>query len=157
MLNIFLRVTRPIPALVISVTLAWFWFYYDLPGLPRKDPGLNSAVTAMGVLAQISATMLGFMMAVLAILASISNTRLLRNMQRKGQFHLMLVSIFTDNLGFAAVTASSLFISFRPDYFEMVVPLVAGCVLFSVILFISSLTMLWQTLAHLKPSSQAIE
>jgi len=157
MLNIFLRVTRPLPTFIASAIFVWVWGYLGFPGLPRTTEAVASAVTATGVLSQIAATMLGFLMAVLAILASISNTRLVRNMQRKGHFHLMLVSIFAASLGFAAVVASSLVISFRPDFFVSVAPVVTGFTFFSVILFISSMTMLWQTLAHLKPSSQTIE
>lgn len=128
-----------------------------MPGLPKVDPGLASVTTAMGVLAQIAATMLGFMMAVLAILASIANTRLVRNMQRSGHFHRMLVRIFVDNLGFACLTLSALAISFRPDKVLVLAPWVFGVTAFSSMLFLGALVMLWQTLANLKPSSPGIE
>lgn len=157
MLNAFLRLTSPFVSLVISVLVAWIWHSYNMPGLPKVDPGLTSVTTAMGVLAQIAATMLGFMMAVLAILASIANTRLVRNMQRSGHFHQMLVRIFVDNIGFACLTLVALGISFRPDKVLVLAPWVVGITMFSATLFVSSLVMLWQTLANLKPSSPQIE
>src|SRR5437899_2263891 len=45
---------------------------------------------SVGVVAQIAATMLGFVLAALAILLTIAGTRLLRNMQRTGHYgHLL--------------------------------------------------------------------
>lgn len=157
MLNGFLRTTKPLPALAISVAIAWIWHYFGMRGLPTAGSGLASAVSAISVLAQVASTMLGFMMAVLAILASITNTRLVRNMQRTGHFHQMLISIFMDSIAFACLTATTLLIAFRPDLFRALAPIVVGCTVFAAMLFIGALIMLWQTLAHLKPSAPSIE
>lgn len=157
MLNLFLNLTRPIPSLVLAIASAMLWRYFDMPGLATAEPGVIATVSAMSVLSQIAATMLGFMMAVLAILASITNAKLIRNMQRTGHFHNMLMRIFTCSLGFAGLTVAALVISFRPDMLTLLAPCVFGFSVLSTSLFVSSITMLWQTLAHLKPSSPKVE
>lgn len=145
------------PAILFSGIAGYLWNQYGMPGMPSDASSQMVAAAAIGVLAQISATMLGFMMAVLAILASISNSLLVRNMQRSGHFHAMLVRIFVDNLGFAAVTVISFVIAFRPDWMTVLAPFVFGFLIFSSALFASSLVMLWQTLAHLKPTNTQTE
>jgi hypothetical protein len=63
---------------------------------------------AVGVAAQISATMLGFLLAALAILASISGHRLVRNMQRSGHYRVLLRVVYTDSIAFGAAMLVSL-------------------------------------------------
>lgn len=68
----------------------------------------------LGLLAQVSATMLGFLLAALAILASISGSRLIRNMQKTGHFVVMLNRFFVNTIAFgfsmvASISASLLY------------------------------------------------
>lgn len=58
------------------------------------DFGADKTTNFFGVVAQISATMLGFLLAALAILASIAGMRLLRNMQRTGHYSILLSRLF---------------------------------------------------------------
>jgi hypothetical protein len=157
MLNAFLNVTRPLPSALIALLCAVLWKHFGLIGL-RLDPvSINTTVTGMNVLAQVAVTMLGFMMAVLAILASIANTKLIRNMQRSGHFHNMLTRIFACSLSFAAVTLAALVASFRPDQLDILASAVAAFTMMAILLFASSLAMLWQTLVHLRPTTKEIE
>lgn len=66
---------------------AWYWGLLDC----ISDAELRSAV---GIASQISATMLGFLIAALSILASISGHRLLRNMQKTGHYRVLLRRLF---------------------------------------------------------------
>ncbi len=64
--------------------------------------------TFLGLIAQISATMLGFLLAALAILASISGHRLVRNMQKTGHFKVLLEKLFFNVVTYGLATGLSL-------------------------------------------------
>lgn len=64
----------------------------DLYGL--ADFTSDRLVNACGVVAQIAATMMGFLLAALAVLASVANMRLVRNMQRTGHYSVLLARLF---------------------------------------------------------------
>lgn len=55
----------------------------------------DQQVSVLGTLAQVSVSMMGFMLAALAILASISDKPLLKNMANMGHFRDLLLSLFT--------------------------------------------------------------
>lgn len=62
----------------------------------------------LGLISQISATMLGFLLAALAILASISGHRLIRNMQKTGHFRVLLQRIFMNVVVYGLATGAAL-------------------------------------------------
>lgn len=157
MLNLFLKFTGPVSAAIVSLVLTGLWSYFDKPGLQSPEVTLSSSAAAVGILAQIATTMLGFMMAVLAILASISNTRLVRNLQRTGHFHRLLIVTFSGNIGLAAVTIISLLVTFRPDFLASMAPYLFYTCLFTTLVFGGTMVMLWKVLTHLKPLSTNIE
>lgn len=76
----------------------------------------NGTLNALGgdahnvvtLFAQISATMLGFLIAALSILASISGHRLLRQMQRLGHYRVLLRRFFINSTAFAAAMVAAL-------------------------------------------------
>ena len=73
---------------------AWYWGAYP----SFTDPG---AVTSFGgPVASISTTMLGFLLAALTVLASISQTHLLKVMREHGHYHDLLNTMLTDFLFF---------------------------------------------------------
>lgn len=76
---------------------------YDL--LQRMDSA--ELRTAIGIAAQISATMLGFLIAALSILASISGHRLLRNMQKTGHYQVLLRRLFWNSGAYAVAMIAS--------------------------------------------------
>lgn len=82
------------PYIICAAGLISGWVgagYFDVivPGIETKDwPGLG------GTIASIGATMLGFMLAALAILASISNTHLVRMMHETGHYVDLLHTLF---------------------------------------------------------------
>jgi hypothetical protein len=67
-----------------------------------------------GVIAQIASTLLGFVLAALAILATVLNTRLLRNMQRTGHYQVLLRRMFYCVLTFGVITVAGLIVLFIP-------------------------------------------
>lgn len=82
------------PYITCAIALVAGWFaarYFDViaPGLDVKDwPALG------GTIASIGATMLGFTLAALAILASISNTHLVKMMLRTGHYIDLMHTLF---------------------------------------------------------------
>lgn len=69
---------------------------------------LSTLVSAASAVAGVAGTMLGFMIAALAILASIAGMRLLRNMQRTGHYQVLLARLFVASGFFALLLASAL-------------------------------------------------
>jgi len=65
----------------------------------------------LSLLAQVSATMLGFLLAALAILASISGSRLIRNMQKTGHFKVLLHRFFLNTVAFGVAMVVAIAVS----------------------------------------------
>lgn len=84
-------------SILISALICWL--AYDT-GLFLDLGEQDSRVTA-GIFAQIAATMLGFLIAALSILASISGHRLLRNMQKTGHYRVLLRGFFINSAAYA--------------------------------------------------------
>lgn len=64
----------------------------------------------MALLAQVSATMLGFLLAALAILASIAGSRLVQNMKKTGHYSVLLKRFAINSLAFGIAMVSSIFV-----------------------------------------------
>lgn len=70
--------------------------------------GGNDLRAFLGLIAQISVTMLGFLLAALAILASISGSRLVRNMKRTGHYSVLLSKFFWNVIAYGVATGLAL-------------------------------------------------
>lgn len=74
----------------------------------------NTLRTAAGIIAQTSATMLGFLLAVVSVLASIAGTRLVKNMMKTGHYRVLLRKLMLNALAYglaAAISFPAIFIS----------------------------------------------
>ncbi|MDP3822871.1 MAG: hypothetical protein Q8R33_15475 [Burkholderiales bacterium] len=73
-----------------------------------------------GTLAQVACTMLGFLLAALAVLASINHTHLVQMMKRTGHYRDLLLTLFVGCIAFLVCTLMSLLVLFGlrpgPDY-----------------------------------------
>lgn len=87
------------PLLAGAVIALASWHFGWAPGLPDQSAVLGFA----GSVASIAATMLGFMLAALAVLASISNTTLVERMKKTGHYDDLLHTIFFGSLLFLAI------------------------------------------------------
>ena len=95
-------------SLAICCVLGWLiWEYGLLTPVVASNGGVD-ARTFLGLIAQISATMLGFLLAALAILASISGHRLVRNMQKTGHYRVLLHRFFVNVIAYGWATAVAL-------------------------------------------------
>ena len=94
--------------LVVCLLVGWLiWQRGYLQPVVLANRGAD-ARSFLGLLAQIAATMLGFLLAALAILASITGHRLIRNMQKTGHFKVLLNRCFANIIAYGVSTATAL-------------------------------------------------
>lgn len=94
-------------------------------------PNWETLPNVLGIVAQIAATMMGFLIAALAILASIAGTRLLRNLQRTGHYAILLSRLFISAACFfllLVVSGAALFLTTGfPCVMEVLFGLILAC------------------------------
>lgn len=131
-------------ASLILVATAW---HFDLIS------ELKSADTraAAGVVAQMGATMLGFVLAALAILTSVANSRLIRNMQRTGHYRVLILRMFSCIGAFGGVALIGLALLFSPTLHPLVVYPFIGLLLVAVFVLYDVAKKFWMVLSHLHP------
>lgn len=131
-------------AIVATALVAGAYYYQVLATLQVPD-----ARTGASVLAQLSGTMLGFVLAALAILTTLGNTTLVANMQRTGHFSVLLRRMFGSVLAFGLVTVAGSILLFVPSLeIKWIYPLI-GTAIFSVILLADVCRKLWLVLENL--------
>jgi hypothetical protein len=89
-------ILRPMVALIFA-TITYIYIYLSSSEIFALDGEHN--ITIMSTISQIGATMMGFMLTALAILASISDKPLVKNMKVQGHYddilnHLMIAALF---------------------------------------------------------------
>lgn len=131
----------------LSAAIAFAGWYMDaLHGL-----GLPQMRAAIGATAQISATMLGFVLAALAVLATIANTKLVRNMQRTGHYKLLMQRMYGCIIAFGVVTITGLILLFAPRIHSDILYAFAFVVMVSALLLYDVTRKLWTVLGRLHP------
>lgn len=136
-------------SIFLCVAAGWLiWHFNLLAKLNATD-----ARTFLGLLAQVSATMLGFLLAALAILASISGQRLVRNMQKTGHYRVLLSRFFMDTVAYGIASLVSLLAYLTNSHLPHGTLLAILCFLFASLLLIDVGWRFWLVLAHLGPDS----
>lgn len=114
-----------IPLLIVLAASIGVYRLDMVPGAPA-DP-----VAFGGTMASIHATMLGFMLAALAVLASINHTHLVAMMHRTGHYKNLLATLFTGCCLFLVTAIIAISIMFglpaRPQIMAVLVGLHLGC------------------------------
>lgn len=132
--------------LAIVVTL-WSWHSGLLATLGEAETR-----TAIGIIAQVSATMLGFLIAALSVLASISGQKMIRNMQRTGHFRVLLRHLFWNSGAFGLTLALSLAgIFHKGDFFNGLALVSIWGAVYSNTLLVDILYRFWLVLSNLVP------
>lgn len=90
---------------VLTAVVAHFAGWYRVPAADQVS-GLAAT------LAQIATTMLGFMLAALAIVASINHTHLVQMMKRTGHYQDLLLTLLAGSLAFLACAILSMGVLF---------------------------------------------
>ena len=130
---------------IVAATFSYAGYYFDM--LVNLNP--ESARNGASVLSQLSGTMLGFVLAALAILTTLGNSTLVANMQQTGHFPMLLKRMFGSVMAFGLVTLSGAILLFVPQVqINWIYPLV-GVSIFSVILLIDVFRKLWVVLEAL--------
>lgn len=108
--------------------------------------------SAVGIAAQISATMLGFLIAALSILASISGHRLLRNMQRTGHYKVLLRRLFWNAgaYGLTMVVAATSIV-LKGSFFPAGALATLTAFIFATLLLLDIAWRFWLVLSNLSP------
>jgi len=79
--------------------------YWLIGACAVSDEALRQGASAV---ASVGATMLGFVLAILAILVSLADRRLIRNMHKTGHFRSLVSRLFSVAIYFGAVTVLAL-------------------------------------------------
>ena len=96
-------------AVILACVFSWLVWHWGIFSAPRMQP--QDIRGLLSLLAQVSATMLGFLLAALAILASISGSRLIRNMQKTGHFKVLLHRFFLNTVAFGVAMVVAIAVS----------------------------------------------
>jgi hypothetical protein len=114
--------------------------------------GIPEIRNGAGVIAQLSGTMLGFVLAALAILLTVVNTRLIRNMQRTGHFSVLLRRMLICLLSFGATTVAGAAFLFAPQVTLPWCSALIALTLFSVVTLGDVCWKFWVVLHNLSPA-----
>jgi Na+/H+-translocating membrane pyrophosphatase len=125
--------------------------------LEKTAAAASAASGVASTVAQISATMLGFLIAALAVLASIAGMRLLRNMQRTGHYQNLLARLLICAAAFALLLGLSLFAMFAPLVWLPIWQWIFGTMAAAVVSFLDAMRKFAGVLFQLKPHDQVLE
>lgn len=131
-------------AFAVAATAAC-WHWQPFLGLSPDD--LRGAA---GTVAQIASTMLGFMIAALAILATITNTVLVRNMQKTGHFLFLLRRMYLAAIAYAVTMLVALVGVIASSIPVWAVLAVVFLVALSTALLVEFGYRFWMVLSHLR-------
>jgi len=125
---------------------AWHWAFH-----PTFADA--AAVAAFGgTVASISTTMLGFILAALAVLASITQTHLVKQMQVYGHYSDLLRTMLTDSLFFMTCALCGFAILFGVQAKEWLLSLILGLHVAAFVSLIDVGRKLWFVLVNLRAS-----
>jgi len=96
--------------LLLPILVAGIVWYAD----PMDSLATQEIKSAIGVVVQTAVTMLGFVLASLAVLATIAQTKLVRNMSKTGHYGLLLNRMFYCLVVFGVVAVFGMALLFTP-------------------------------------------
>lgn len=105
--------------------------------------------SAVGVVVQVAVTMLGFVLASLTVLATIAQSKLVRNMQKTGHYRVLLTRMFACLMMFGLVAIGGLILLFTPEIPVRATLAIVGLALLSIALLGDVLRKLRLVLDHL--------
>lgn len=130
-----------------SFGLALLAWRFQVLGTP--DDQLTRS--AAGIIAQIGATMLGFVLAALAIVATVVNTRLLRNMLKTGHYKVLLERMFGTVAACGIATLMGLsFVFLPPKLGTLHCYCLMALVLFATLCLYDMSRKFWLVLSHVQ-------
>lgn len=137
-----------LPLLTFATAFAGAWYGKVYP----KFPDAAAVMSFGGTVASISTTMLGFMLAALAVLASINHTHLVNMMRAYGHYRDLLTTMVTGSLLFMLCAIGGFALLFGvPAWQELLCVLVALHVA-ALVSLIDVGRKLWMVLSNLRSS-----
>lgn len=97
-------------ALIVAIASACVWMLWGVD----FDAGRIDLRSAVGVIASVDATLVGFLVSAGALLYAVANTRLIRNLQRTGHFGRLVHNLCVDAGAFLVALIISLVCLFLP-------------------------------------------
>lgn len=136
-----------IKCIVVAGIVTWIAMARNLvEGLAASD--MRSAV---GVIAQLSGTMVGFVLAALAILTAMGDSPLIRNMLRTGHFQLLLRRMLVCMIVFGVTTLIGATYLFIPTLTDKHCYLLLSVSFFAMLLLSDVCRKFWIVLSNLNP------
>lgn len=142
-------------ALVVLVVGIVGGFAVRALGVPHIEPSDLRQIASTA--AQIAATMIGFLLAAMAILASIANMRLLRNMQRTGGFQVLLGRMIVTAVYFFIALVFCMTVLVIPEQVPCSIPIGAGLMIASCFALGDATWKFSVVLFSLKPETKSLE
>lgn len=142
---IFLLIRFLFTALIFFITI----YFYNFDNTP-----IDIYKSAASIIAQISITMVGFVLACLAILTTISHYNLIRKMQDSGHFYILLSHMFLCIFSFLVLTIISVVMLFHIEKVSYCLYTLIFLSIFSLLLLIDVIIKLWITITNLRASPQ---
>jgi len=122
------------------------WRYQLAPAMP-----VNDKATVFSTLGQIAGTMLGFMLATLAILASINDADLVKKMRDSGHYDELSQTIFAGCFLFLIATVVSVWFLFVDGTHEIMMSVLVGSYVGAILVLLVVGWQFWLTLRNLTP------
>lgn len=131
---------------LLSGWAAWHWGVYP-------DPG--DLVSFGGAVSSVSVTMLGFMLAALAVLASINHTHLVGIMRKTGHFRDLLITLFTGCFVFLLCAIIGIGLLFGLPAYPWLMSVLVGIHVGGLVSLMDIGRKFWLVLINLHPDSPA--
>lgn len=140
--------TAGVLAVVVGILL------YLTSTIPLPSP--QDRVSVYGTVAQVCGTLGGFLLAALAIVASISNAALLKAMHGSGHFDSLLKHMFTGTLMFLTATVACILIVLGVNLPIWMQAGLFGIMASGLVVLIIAGWQFWLTLVNVNRSSEAV-
>lgn len=111
-------------------------------------------LNGIGVVVETSVTMLGFVLATVAILGSVLNTRLLRNMQKTNHYAVLIGRMFFAIVVLGITALLGIVFIFHPAFNRVFPYVLLGLVLLSAFLLGDMIRKFWKVMMYLHPDLQ---
>ena len=131
--------------ILASIFLAAMIWHLDI----IRDLSSADAKAATGVVAQISVTMLGFILAALAILMSIGSSRLVRNMKKTGHYKVLTQRMFGSLAAFGVLAVFGVMLLLSPLLSTILMYPLIVLLLVSIFILYDVVRKFWVVLNHL--------
>lgn len=146
---------KPSPFFTAGVLAVVVGFLLDLTGT-IPSPSVQDRISVYGTVAQVCGTLGGFLLAALAIVASISNTALLKAMRESGHYDSLLKHMFTGTLLFLTATVVCILVVLGVTLPTWVQAVLFGIMASGLVVLIIAGWQFWLTLVNVSRTSQAV-